>query len=137
MSAVRFQSFEEFWPVYVRAHSHKTNRMLHFAGTTAALGSLAAGVLLLRPKLLVLAPLCGYGMAWIGHFFVEKNRPAAFGNPLWSLRADLVMWSKILSGTMDAEVARVLSRNGAHASNGEVRHAGYAASPPEGRQSVN
>jgi hypothetical protein len=137
MSAARVQSFEEFWPVYVRDHSDKTNRLLHFVGTSAAIGSFAAAALLRKPKLVALVPLFGYGMAWIGHFFVQKNRPAAFTHPLWSLRADLVMWTKTLAGTMDAEVARVMSTNGVHASNGEAEHPGFEVHNPEGQQTIN
>lgn len=99
-------SFEEFWPHYVRAHSSKNNRRLHFAGTTASI--VLAGYGLVSRKLwpILLAPVVGYGCAWIGHFFVEGNVPATFGHPLWSLKADFVMWSKMVAGTMDAEVEK-------------------------------
>ena len=102
------KTFEEFWPYYVRAHSKKGTRTLHFVGTTAGL-CLAAGALVFRrPSLLILAPIVGYGCSWIGHFVVEGNIPATFGHPLWSLQADFVMWRKIIEGTMDAEVERVM-----------------------------
>jgi len=104
MSDERFQSFEEFWPFYVREHSRKSTRILHWLGTTAAASSIAASVLTRRPWLALLAPVVGYGPAWISHFFIEKNRPATFTYPAWSLRADLIMWRKTLDGTMDAEV---------------------------------
>ncbi len=111
------KTFEEFWPLYVRAHSSKGNRRLHFAGTSAAMAVAAAGILLRRPRYLLLAPVIGYGCAWIGHFFVEGNVPATFGNPLWSFKADFVMWKKILDGTMDAEVEKYMRApaNGASA----------------------
>jgi hypothetical protein len=101
------ETFEEFWTYYVRAHSNKQNRTLHFLGTTAAMACAAGALLGRRRWPLLLAPLVGYGPAWIGHFLVEGNKPATFGHPLWSLRADLIMWRKILTGTMDAEVERV------------------------------
>ncbi len=104
----RIESFEEFWPFYVREHSKKLTRQLHFIGTTAALGCLAAGILARKPLLLLLAPVAGYGPAWFSHFVIEKNRPATFKHPLWSLAADFVMWSKMIAGTMDDEVAAVL-----------------------------
>jgi hypothetical protein len=105
----RIQSFEEFWPYYVGEHAKKSTRTLHFLGTTAAVGCAAAGLLLGKRWLLAVAPLCGYGPAWVSHFFIEKNRPATFTYPLWSQKADFVMWGKIALGEMDAEVERVLA----------------------------
>lgn len=96
------QSFEEFWPYYVSQHVDPVNRWLHFAGTTAALACVAASPLF--PPLLAAAPVAGYGLAWFGHFVIEKNRPATFGNPLWSLRGDFKMWGLMLRGKMAAEV---------------------------------
>ena len=120
------KTFEEFWPYYVRAHSEKGNRRLHFVGTSAALALAAGGVLLRRPSMLLLAPVVGYGCAWIGHFFIEGNVPATFGHPLWSLKADFVMWSKMLDGSMDAEVERVMKGEAAQTS---VETPTAAASP--------
>jgi hypothetical protein len=121
-------SFEEFWPHYVRAHSKKGNRTLHFIGTTAAMACVGGAVLLRRPSLLLLAPIVGYGPAWIGHFFIEGNKPATFDHPIWSLRADLVMWKKIATGTMDAEVERCMAMVETPAPEPEVR----APQPPRG-----
>lgn len=116
----RIESFEEFWPYYVGEHAKKTTRSLHFVGTTAALGCVAWGLILRKKWLLALAPVAGYGPAWVSHFFIEKNRPATFTYPAWSLYADFVMWSKTIQGTMDAEVERVLAdREKAAASSGE------------------
>lgn len=39
-----------------------------------------------------------YAFAWTGHFFVEKNKPATFRYPLWSLRGDLKLWSEVITG---------------------------------------
>ena len=103
----RFTSFEEFWPYYVGEHKKKSTRVMHFVGTTAAMACVAGGLLTKRRWLLAVAPFAGYGPAWISHFFIEKNRPATFKYPLWSLKADFVMWGKMAMGKMDAEVARV------------------------------
>jgi hypothetical protein len=103
-----FKSFEEFWPFYVQEHANATNRRLHFVGTGLALGTVAYALLKRKPKLLLLAPLAGYGFAWVGHFLVEKNRPATFKHPLWSLRGDFKMFGHMLAGTMDEEVRRVM-----------------------------
>ena len=110
MAQPQISSFEEFWPYYVRAHASKGNRALHFVGTTAAMVCVAGALLSRRGKLAALAPLVGYGAAWIGHFLVEKNTPATFGHPLWSLKSDFIMWSKMVAGTMEAEVERARAR---------------------------
>ena len=108
------QSFEEFWPYYVSQHRNKTCRRLHFVGTTIAMGCVAASPWV--PAALIGAPLAGYGFAWIGHFAFEKNKPASWLGPrelVWSLRGDLKMWTKMLTGTMDAEIERLAETHGA------------------------
>ncbi|HVK69822.1 MAG TPA: DUF962 domain-containing protein [Polyangium sp.] len=112
MSTKDIESFEEFWPFYVREHSLKATRTFHFAGTTAAGLTALAAIALRRPALVPIALVAGYGPAWFSHFFIEKNKPASFKYPLWSFAADWVMWSKMLTGKMDAEVERVMSSNG-------------------------
>lgn len=99
-------SFEEFWPYYVSQHLDPINRALHVAGTGLALGCVAVSPV--APQALLAAPVIGYGMAWIGHFVFEKNKPATFGNPLWSLRGDLRMFARTITGRMaaDLETAR-------------------------------
>jgi hypothetical protein len=114
MEQPEMRSFEDFWPYYVGEHQNETNRTLHFVGTTLALGSVVAGLLTRRPIFFLAAPVLGYGLAWVGHFVVEGNKPATFAHPLWSLRGDLVMWWKTVNGTMGAEVERVTSHNGVH-----------------------
>jgi hypothetical protein len=100
-------TFDEFWPEYVRAHRSPINRALHCAGTTAALGALATAAVTRKARWLLLVPVAGYGPAWIGHFFFEKNVPATFSHPLWSLRADLKMVMLALRGRMRDEVERI------------------------------
>jgi hypothetical protein len=109
-----YSNFEEFWPEYVRAHSKKLNRTLHAIGIGLALACVLAAIKQRRPWLLLGAPLFGYGFAWAGHFFVEKNAPATFSHPLYSLEASFLMFFKTLTGRMDDEVARILQGD-AHA----------------------
>ncbi len=108
MADQEFRTFEEFWTFYVKEHQKPTTRLLHFVGTTSAMACVAGGLLTKRRWLLAVAPVVGYGPAWIGHFFFEKNKPASFKHPIWSLRADLVMWSKMVRFQMTDEVERVL-----------------------------
>lgn len=103
----RLQTFEAFWPYYLREHANPTNRLLHVAGTTGAAVTLAAALLTRRPKLLMLAPLIGYGPAWVGHFRIENNRPATFTYPVWSLMGDIRMNALFWSGRLDEELERL------------------------------
>ncbi len=104
----RITSYDEFWLFYIREHSHPLNRQLHFSGSSLGLVCLAAwfctGNLLFFP----LGLLIGYGFAWAGHFFVEKNKPASFSYPLWSLRSDWKMWALMLTGRLQPEIARAV-----------------------------
>lgn len=108
MSNERYRSFDEFWPYYVREHSRPACRNLHFVGSTLAIVILLVGAFY-NPWLLLAVPIVGYGFAWIGHFAIEKNRPATFKYPLWSLIADWKMWTLMLVGRMSAEVEKARS----------------------------
>ncbi len=100
------KSFEAFWPHYLGEHLHPINRALHFTGTTLVYLILLAGIVD-SWHWTALAPLVGYGFAWGGHFFVERNRPATFTHPLWSLRGDFRMHWRMASGTLRADLERV------------------------------
>ncbi len=106
----RIQTYAEFWPYYVREHAQPVNRVLHFLGTTVAMALLAYAIYSGRWGLLPVVLLCGYGPAWIGHFGIEKNRPATFKYPLWSLVSDFRMWALIATGRMGSEVARAMAQ---------------------------
>lgn len=101
-----FSNFAEFWPYYLGEHAKSTTRALHFAGTGAGLLLFIFGLVSGNYWLLLTALICGYGPAWIGHFFVEKNRPATFRHPLWSLMADFRMFFFFITGRLGAELRR-------------------------------
>lgn len=93
-----YQSFRDFYPFYLTEHSHKLCRRMHFIGTTLVILT-AIYVLLARQWWgALLIPLFGYGFAWLGHFLYEKNRPATFRYPLYSLLGDWVMYWQMLRG---------------------------------------
>jgi hypothetical protein len=101
------RSFADFWPFYLREHSRPGTRALHFAGTTLSLGFLVAGIVAGRSRLFLAALVAGYGLAWIGHFFVERNRPATFRHPWWSLAGDFKMYGLMWRGRLAGELARI------------------------------
>lgn len=94
----KYQTFAEFYPVYLGEHSNRVCRELHFTGSTLALLCLAVLLLTGNPWWLLAALLCGYGFAWIGHFGFEKNQPASFRQPLYSFMGDWVMYWQMLTG---------------------------------------
>ena len=94
----RFTTFRDFYPFYLGEHRNPICRRLHFAGSSLVLLTLIAVLVTGRWWGLLLMPLFGYGFAWVGHFFFEKNRPATFIHPLYSLMGDWVMYRDILTG---------------------------------------
>ena len=102
----RPSSYEEFWPFYVSQHMNPVCRALHFVGTALVIVCLGAAVLLVSRAWFLASPLAGYGFAWVGHFFFERNRPATFTYPLWSLRGDFRMYRLVLLGRMRRELER-------------------------------
>lgn len=94
----KYQSFAEFYPFYLSEHSNVTCRRLHFVGSCLVLAVLAWTLLNQVWSTLILLPFIGYGFAWVGHFFFEKNRPATFTYPLYSFWGDWVMFKDILVG---------------------------------------
>jgi hypothetical protein len=99
-------TFAQFWPAYLREHSNPTTRAMHLAGTVAALLCLVTALITRNPWWVLIAFVAGYGPAWFAHFFVEKNRPATFSHPLFSLAADFAMLGHALRGTLEDEVRK-------------------------------
>ena len=93
-----FQSFSEFYPYYLSEHGDRLNRRLHFTGLLTAFLVLAVALITKKWVLLFLLPVFGYGLSWIGHYFIEKNKPATFKYPLYSIMGDFVMFKDILLG---------------------------------------
>lgn len=88
MDGERFRSFSEFYPFYVTEHQNRTSRRLHVIGTGLVIATWVWAISTRNPFLLLVTPLIGYSFAWVGHFFFEKNKPATFKYPLWSLMGD-------------------------------------------------
>ncbi|WP_339530784.1 DUF962 domain-containing protein [Pseudomonas mucidolens] len=94
----KFNSFAEFYPYYLSEHGNSTCRRLHFIGTSLVIFIFALAVGKGAWWLLLALPLAGYSFAWAGHFFFEKNRPATFQHPLYSLVGDFVMYRDMILG---------------------------------------
>jgi hypothetical protein len=92
------RSFADFYPVYLSEHSNRVSRRLHFIGTSVSVLLVLLALVRGQPRLILLAVLQAYALAWIGHFFFEHNRPATFRHPLWSFMGDWKMWWDVLRG---------------------------------------
>jgi len=100
------QTYAEFWPYYLREHAQPATRGWHYVGTALALALL---VFLLATQKWMLIPLvlvCGYFFAWVSHGLIEKNKPATFTYPLWSLKSDFKMFFHFVTGTMGRELVK-------------------------------
>lgn len=91
-----FKSFRDFYPYYLDEHRNPACRRLHFVGSTLVLLVIVVAIVTRQAAWLWLAPVAGYGFAWVGHFVFEKNRPATFRHPLYSLAGDWVMYWQML-----------------------------------------
>lgn len=104
--AREYKTFAQFWPFYLREHSRPRTRALHYVGTSLVVLLAIIAVLTGNWWLLIALPVAGYFFAWIAHFTVEKNRPATFTYPLWSLYADFRMWALWITGRLRPELER-------------------------------
>ncbi|MDQ3618347.1 MAG: DUF962 domain-containing protein [Pseudomonadota bacterium] len=94
----QFASFREFYPFYLSEHRNPVSRRLHFVGSCGVIVLVIAAMAEGNAWWLLAALVCGYGFAWVGHLFFEKNRPATFKHPLYSFVGDWVMIKDILTG---------------------------------------
>jgi hypothetical protein len=97
------RSYEEFWPFYLSQHSKPDTRRCHFIGTSFVFLFIIVAVVTWNVWWLLAAPVTAYAFAWFSHFFIEGNKPATFGHPLWSLRADFRMYRMMLLGQLEKE----------------------------------
>ncbi|KVS34307.1 MULTISPECIES: DUF962 domain-containing protein [Burkholderia cepacia complex] len=96
--ASRYHTFRDFYPFYLREHSNRTSRRLHFVGSSIALVLLIVATATQTWWIVPVALVEAYGFAWVGHFFFEQNRPATFQYPWKSFMGDWRMWWEILTG---------------------------------------
>jgi len=98
MQKQRINTLKEFYPFYLKEHSNSTSRILHFIGTSLVVLLIPTALIVNDAKLLLLIPFVGYGFAWVGHFFFEKNKPATFQYPGYSLASDFILFWDLLRG---------------------------------------
>ncbi len=105
-TSAKIRTYREFWPYYLQEHARPETRAVHFAGTSLATLCIAALIFSGNLWFIPAALISGYGPAWIGHFFIEKNRPATFTYPFWSLISDYRMVWVWMTGHLPEELAK-------------------------------
>ncbi|WP_394176771.1 Mpo1-like protein [Thalassotalea litorea] len=98
MTDKKYQTFREFYPFYLSQHEDKTCRALHYIGSLLVIATMIYILVTGKALYLLLLPILGYGFAWVGHFFFEKNRPATFIYPWFSFLGDWVMLAEFITG---------------------------------------
>jgi hypothetical protein len=99
---MEFKTFSDFYPQYLREHSNIMCRKLHFIGTAGVVALLLLFFFTGNLMVLAMLPVVGYGFAWVGHLGFEKNRPATFKHPFYSLMGDFKLFWDILTGRLTA-----------------------------------
>jgi hypothetical protein len=94
----KLKNYSDFYVFYLTEHRNKISRILHFIGTFLFFVVLIYLLLTKNFILLWILPVIGYGFAWLGHFFFEKNQPATFKYPFWSLISDFRLFFALLIG---------------------------------------
>ncbi len=94
----KFKSLKEFYPFYLSEHRNRVSRILHFIGTGLVILIIPFALIMHEARFLLLVPVIGYGFAWVGHYFFERNKPATFKHPLYSLASDFKLFFDLLSG---------------------------------------
>ena len=104
--ADRITTYAEFWPHYLREHANPRTRAIHAFGTAVGLALLAAGLVAGPWWLMLVAVVAGYAFAWGSHMLVERNRPATFTYPAWSLLSDFRMAALMAVGRLGPELEK-------------------------------
>jgi len=102
--ADRKATYTEFWPYYLQEHAKPETRYFHYIGTALVIAIALLSVLTRNWLFLFAMPLAGYFFAWVSHAFLERNKPATFIHPLWSLISDFRMFFLWLSGQLGPEL---------------------------------
>ena len=94
-------TIQEYYKHYLTLHQNKWCRRMHVVGQLVTIGYIAAIVYMQIWIWLLFAPFVVYPFAWAGHFIFEKNKPAAWSNPLLAKVCDWLMIYDIVTGKIE------------------------------------
>lgn len=94
----RIKTFKEFYRFYLTEHSKAGTRVFHFIGILMVFFVIGYVISSGKERFLWYVPIFGYGFAWLSHAVVEKNKPATFKYPVWSLMSDFKLFFELLTG---------------------------------------
>ncbi len=107
-----YDNLHDFYFFYLTEHQNAVSRTLHFIGTGIFLSIVCYSIWSAQWSLLAWCPIVGYGFAWVGHFFFEKNKPATFKYPAFSLVSDFIMFWHILTFQLPAKMREAKTKIG-------------------------
>ena len=94
----RIKNYQEFYRFYLSEHNKRWTKIFHFIGILLVLTVIFYVVKSGKERFLWYCPIFGYGFAWFSHVVFEKNRPATFLYPFWSLISDFRLFFELLIG---------------------------------------
>jgi len=94
-------TMNEYYQYYLTLHQNLWCRRLHVLGQITTISYVLFCLLGFHWFLLLLAPFIVYPFAWSGHYFFERNKPAAFSSPLRAKLADWMMLRDYVFGRIE------------------------------------
>jgi hypothetical protein len=101
------ETFQDFWPLYLRAHSSRVSRACHFTGLALSAATAGAMIACGMVFFLVLAVVPALLGAWLGHKLSPRHEHLADEHPDWAARADLKMFGLFLAGRLGQELDKL------------------------------
>ncbi len=103
------KTYDAFWLMYLRAHSMRKTRLIHYVGITVILVSIVVAIIYEIWWIAAAGIAAGYVTAWTAHWLVQHNIPVMFAGPeaaLWSLMSGLRMYFMGISGQLGPQLRR-------------------------------
>lgn len=94
----RITNYRDFYQFYLTEHKKPLTRIFHFVGILLVFVVIFYVLKSGKERFLLYCPIFGYGLAWFSHAVIEKNKPATFRYPLWSIISVFRLFFELLFG---------------------------------------